>query len=155
MAARLLRSWVRIPLVAWMFVCCECCVLSGRGLCNELIAHPEESYWLWCIILCDLETSRMRRPWPTLGCSATGKNKKKGIMLIVPFIYRFSPCGLWHHALCCVLPPFQKNWVLPFSEHLLKAKNSQSYNLEEHNLYLHHYGSLVSEKNFVNLPVMV
>jgi hypothetical protein len=20
-----------------MFVCCECCVLSGRGLCDELI----------------------------------------------------------------------------------------------------------------------
>ena len=25
-------------------VCCECCVLSGRGLCDELIARPEESY---------------------------------------------------------------------------------------------------------------
>ena len=31
-AARLLRPWVRIPPGAWMFVCCECCVLSGRGL---------------------------------------------------------------------------------------------------------------------------
>jgi hypothetical protein len=27
-AARLLRLWVRIPPWAWMFVCCECCVLS-------------------------------------------------------------------------------------------------------------------------------
>jgi hypothetical protein len=26
-----------------MSVCCECCVLSGRGLCEELIARPEES----------------------------------------------------------------------------------------------------------------
>jgi hypothetical protein len=26
-----------------MSVCCEPCVLSGRGLCNELIIHPEES----------------------------------------------------------------------------------------------------------------
>jgi len=26
-----------------MFVCCECCVLSGRGLCDELITHPDES----------------------------------------------------------------------------------------------------------------
>jgi hypothetical protein len=25
-------------------VCCECCVLSGRGLCDELITRPEESY---------------------------------------------------------------------------------------------------------------
>jgi hypothetical protein len=45
-----------------MFVCCECCVLSDRGLCEELITHPEESYRLWCVVLCDLETSRMRRP---------------------------------------------------------------------------------------------
>jgi hypothetical protein len=56
-----------------MFVCCECCVLSGRGLCDELITRPEESYRLWCVV-CDLETSRMRRPWPALGCSATEKN---------------------------------------------------------------------------------
>ena len=31
-AARLLRSWVRIPPGAWMFVCCECCMLSQRSL---------------------------------------------------------------------------------------------------------------------------
>ena len=42
-AARLLRSRVRIPPGAWMFVCCECCVLSGRGLCDELITRPEGS----------------------------------------------------------------------------------------------------------------
>jgi hypothetical protein len=29
-AARLLKSWVRIPQVIWRFVCYECCVLSGR-----------------------------------------------------------------------------------------------------------------------------
>ena len=39
-------SWVLIPPGAWMFVCCECCVLSGRGLCDELITSPEESYRL-------------------------------------------------------------------------------------------------------------
>ena len=47
-AARLLRSWVRIPPGAWVFVCCECCVLSGRGPCEGLITRPEESYRLWC-----------------------------------------------------------------------------------------------------------
>ena len=56
-AARLLRLWVRIPPGAWMSVCCECCVFSGRGLCDELITRPEESYRLWCDIVCDLETS--------------------------------------------------------------------------------------------------
>jgi len=43
-AAHLLRSWVRIPRGAWIFVCCECRVLSGTGLCDELITRPEESY---------------------------------------------------------------------------------------------------------------
>ena len=56
-AARLLGLWVRIPPVAWMFVCCDCCVLPGRGLCDELITRPEESYRLWCVVVCDLETS--------------------------------------------------------------------------------------------------
>ena len=72
-AARLLRSWVRIPPGAWMFVCCECRVLSGTGLCDELITRPEESYRLWCVVVYDLETSRMRRPWPALGRSVTKK----------------------------------------------------------------------------------
>ena len=36
-------------------VCCECCVLSGH--CDMLISRPEESYRLWCVVECDLETS--------------------------------------------------------------------------------------------------
>jgi len=40
-----------------MDVCCECCVLSGRGLCDELITRPKESYRPWCVVVCDLETS--------------------------------------------------------------------------------------------------
>ena len=38
-----------------MSVCCECCVLSGRGLCDELITRPGEFYRLWCVAECDLE----------------------------------------------------------------------------------------------------
>ena len=54
-AARVLRLGVRIPLGAWMSVCCECCVLSGRGLCDGLITRPEESYRLWRVVVCDHE----------------------------------------------------------------------------------------------------
>jgi len=32
-----------------MDVCCECCALLGRGLCDGLITRPEESY---CASLC-------------------------------------------------------------------------------------------------------
>ena len=38
-----------------MEVCLLCCVLLGRSLCDELITRPEESYRLWCVIVCDLE----------------------------------------------------------------------------------------------------
>jgi hypothetical protein len=77
-AARLLGLWVRIPPRAWTFVCCECCVLSGRGLCEELITCPEESHRLWCVVVCDLETLWMRRPWPTGGCRA--KNQPTNVL---------------------------------------------------------------------------
>jgi hypothetical protein len=42
----------------------EYCVLSGGGP----IPRPEEFYRLWCVIVCDLETSRMSRPWPAFCC---------------------------------------------------------------------------------------
>jgi hypothetical protein len=49
-----------------MFVCCECFVLSGRGLCDGLITCLEESYRLWRVV-CDQETSKTRRPKPVTG----------------------------------------------------------------------------------------
>ena len=108
--ARLLRMWVPIPPGAWIFVCCECCVLSGRGFCDGLITRPEESYQLWCVVVCDLETSSSkRRPWPELGCSAIGKK----IHLCVTLYYleiilttsvshyillTYEPHSLLHHS---------------------------------------------------------
>jgi hypothetical protein len=57
-------------------VSCECCVLSGRGLCLGLITRPEESYRVWCVLSeCDREASIMRRPWLTKGCCAIGRKK--------------------------------------------------------------------------------
>jgi len=42
-----------------MSVCCECCVLSGRCLCDELTTRPEESYRLWCVVVCGLENTSL------------------------------------------------------------------------------------------------
>ena len=53
------------PAVIWTSVSCECCVLSGRG--------PEESYRLWCVIVCDLQASRKRQSWSALGGCARVK----------------------------------------------------------------------------------
>jgi hypothetical protein len=56
-AARLLGLRVRIQPGAWIFVCCECCMLSSRGLCDVLITHPEKSCRMWCVVVCDLENT--------------------------------------------------------------------------------------------------
>jgi hypothetical protein len=57
-----------------MSVSCECCcVLSGRGLCDELVPRPEESYRLWCVSSVIMKPRKMRRPRPPRGCRAIGK----------------------------------------------------------------------------------
>ena len=43
-----------------MSVCCECCVLSGRGLCVGSITRPEESYGslpVMSVVCCQVEDS--------------------------------------------------------------------------------------------------
>jgi len=57
-----------------MFVCCECCVLSGRGLCDELITRPEESYRLWCVVVCDLENLKNEEAMTRVGSERQGGN---------------------------------------------------------------------------------
>jgi len=64
-----------------MFVCCECRVSSGRGLCDELITRPEESYRLWCVV-CDLETSRMGAPYIYIYISSLRVNDLTLILLM-------------------------------------------------------------------------
>jgi hypothetical protein len=59
-----------------MFVFFECCVFSDTGICDELITRPEEPYRLWCVVVCDLETSRLRRPWPAMGRRDTGSKNE-------------------------------------------------------------------------------
>jgi hypothetical protein len=43
-------------MVAW----CVCCVLSRRGLCDELITRPEESYRLWRVVVSVVKKPRER-----------------------------------------------------------------------------------------------
>ena len=69
--ASMLRPWVLITPGALIFFCC---VLWGRGHCDELITLPEDSYRLWWVVGRDLEISWIRRTWPTGDCRA--KNNK-------------------------------------------------------------------------------
>ena len=62
-----------------MFVCCEGCVLSGRGLCDELTTRPEESYRLWCVVVCDIENLKNEEAVTRVG-SQRRNNKKKWLI---------------------------------------------------------------------------
>jgi hypothetical protein len=91
-SGRAVQGVVLRPLACWdcgfescpgiTSVSCEWSVLSSRVLCDKLITRPEESYRLWCVVVCDLETSRMTRPWPALGHSA---KKKRVFVFILQF----------------------------------------------------------------------
>jgi hypothetical protein len=45
-----------------MDVCCECFVLSGGGLCDGPIPRPEESYRLWCVLVCVIKCNNPSTP---------------------------------------------------------------------------------------------
>jgi len=49
-------------------------VLSGRGLCDELITRSEESYRLWRVVVCDLETSKEEAKSPLWVVTPIEKN---------------------------------------------------------------------------------
>jgi len=49
--------------------------LSGRGLCDELITRPEESYRLWCVIVCDLENPKNEEAMTGVGSQRHRKQK--------------------------------------------------------------------------------
>jgi hypothetical protein len=66
-------------------------VLSGRGLCDELIARTEESYRLCCVVVCDLETSRIGAPYIYDISNLTVKHAAH-----YPFFS--SKCRLFHNA---------------------------------------------------------
>ena len=61
-----------------MFVCCECCVLSGRGLCDKLITRPEESYRLYCVVVCDLQKKNLKNEEAMTRVGSQRNSKKKG-----------------------------------------------------------------------------
>jgi hypothetical protein len=99
-----------------MSVCWECCVLSVTGLCCDgLITRPEESYRLWRVVVCDLETSWKRRLWTTVACCAKTKKgldicrsrwlcslrRGSAAALWLGLRVRILP-GTWMMSVCCV-----------------------------------------------------
>jgi hypothetical protein len=87
-----------------MSVCCECCVLSSRCLCYELITRPEESYRLWCVVVCDLVKLVMEEAlahWEMLNTHThthtNNNNNNNNVLLCVCSVELdgFPPWVLW------------------------------------------------------------
>jgi len=83
-----------------MFVCCECCVFSGRGVCGKLITRPEESYRLCCVVVCDIQVFNL---------------KVDLILIWVICLLRFTACYITQ--LTCIYIKCWK-WCLFISMHL-------------------------------------
>ena len=99
-AACPLRLRVQIPLGKWMFVCCKRCVLSGRGLCIELITRPEGSYRLWCVGVCDLENFVNEEALAHWGAAAPKTNNARIWVLLGFLLGRgLLECWRWNHSL--------------------------------------------------------
>ena len=86
-----------------VIVCCECSLFLVRGLCDVPITRPEESYRNWCAVLCDLETSIMRRFWPALGRSATANKISTNASFYLAFRSSYG---------CCILENRINGWVI-------------------------------------------
>ena len=85
-AACLLGLWVRIPPRAWMLISCECCMMSGRGLCVGLITRPKESYRVWCVL-----SVIMNPRWGGLGPLALLRHGKEKYRALI----RLLNCRMW------------------------------------------------------------
>jgi hypothetical protein len=96
-AVRLVELCVRIPPVG-IDVCCDCCVLSGGGVCGRLITRPgspTDCGMCVCVCVCDRETSTKRRTWKIVAV-VWWKEKK---------LYLYCFWWIWHGL-------YQKNAVI-------------------------------------------
>jgi hypothetical protein len=66
-----------------MSVSCEFCVLSGRGLCDELVPRPEESYRLWCVsnVCVIMKPRRNEEAQAHIGLSSHRKNSLQNFIV--------------------------------------------------------------------------
>jgi len=133
--------------------------LSGRGLCDELITRPEESYRLWCVVVCDLETSRMRRAWPAFGRSDTGKkifslcsSLAKHPPILFPLHLQTQPsfansCAIQKSMFTCLIFPVHTSKL---SSNCLKRCRFMKTNRTERILWLGRYFAILTNVATLN-----
>jgi len=69
-------------------------LLSRRGLCDEMITRPEESYRVWCLSVI-VKPWKMTSPWPTTGCRAIKKKQSTVIRSFITTLVNGLEIGRW------------------------------------------------------------
>jgi hypothetical protein len=120
-------TWVRIPPGSWKFVC-ECCVLSGRSLFDELVTHPEESYRLCCVLVVwsrNLVNVEVVAHLEGLSCH------KQNILLIITILSAMKTTSLILGRLCSFCRglgrtslPFLWFWLVIFHLDFLRCQSA-------------------------------
>jgi hypothetical protein len=107
-------------------------VLSGRGLCDELITRPEESYRPWSVVVCDLENLKNEEVMTRVGPQRHSKKKYS----LVPSVFFFSILFIFvfpvYLSLLCDLPlgcesPLNSTKNLTESLNIIVCDNSYIY----------------------------
>jgi hypothetical protein len=149
-AARLPGFRVRISPVTWIHITCECCVLSGRGLCYGLITRPEESYRVWCVWVWSwsLDNEEVNGPrWAAVprqkilyrtlwdspvgiatryGLDGTGMESRGGELFRTPSRPTRAPLILLYNGYRFSFPGFHWSWrVVDRPPHLAPRLNKQ------------------------------
>jgi hypothetical protein len=122
-----LRVW--IPLGAWMFLSCECCGLSARGLCVGLVTCPESDQVCVCVCVCArarvwvlvwvcvIATTRQREGSGPLGTVAPWKENR---LPKLPQHFMCSTESIYFYDLQCTYKDIYTCTVMVWS--LLKFK---------------------------------
>ena len=85
-----------------------------------------ESYRLWCVVVCDLETSWMRRPWPTGGLSPQKQTNHWEIKVETIRVHTLLPPFPLSMCITLKIVPesYSKTWVTMY--HLASHKSNPS-----------------------------
>ena len=123
------------------------CVLSGRGLYDGLITRPEEFYRLWCVLVCDLGTSRMVRLKLIKGCKCRieKRKEKKGISWPTEYYLNWT----YGTVLCSV------TWLVALQHPIVSRWMNESLYQSILHLSLDHslwFRVNTSEYNHINRP---
>jgi hypothetical protein len=117
-----MRSWVQISKGTWISVCCECCVLSGRGLCRR---PDHSSRGVLPTVVCRCVWSRKTKPreWGGQDTPTGYRAKKngfdkdrqhcaKGAELFKGSQWRSWQSVCWFYNVCLSSAKFMLPWII-------------------------------------------